>query len=87
MPYTAPAVSRADVSSAIAGLHPLDRPKFERVLRDSLPERWPAVRQVLVDDEDRLWMQLGGSASRETEWAAFSTEGAYLGSVFSALGW
>lgn len=78
--YTAPAVTQADLSRAIAGLHPLDRPKFERVLRDSLPARWPAVRQVLVDDKDRLWMQLGGSASRETEWAAFTPEGRYLGS-------
>jgi hypothetical protein len=78
IPNEASPVTRRDVADAVSELHPLDRARFEPVLRDSLPGRWPAVRQLLMDDRDRLWMQMGGSRGRPTEWAAFSSEGAYL---------
>ncbi|MCA1791716.1 MAG: hypothetical protein LC667_18250 [Thioalkalivibrio sp.] len=79
--YASPALTRADVSDALARFPDTVRGEFEPVLADSTPERWPAVRQLLIDERDRLWFAMGGSRSREREWAAFSTEGKYLGSV------
>lgn len=79
--YTPPAVTRADVAEALAGLDTRARTRFEPVLADSTPDRWPAARELLVDDRDRLWLSLGGPRRQPTEWAAFSTDGAYLGSM------
>ena len=57
------------------------RATFERALRDSLPERWPAVRALLVDDADQVWMALSGKPGAAAEWAVFSPTGEYLGST------
>lgn len=84
--YTPPAITRSDYDAAVEAMPPANRPVFAPVLRDSLPARWPAVRNVLIDDRDRIWMQLGGSARQETEWAAFNTSGAYLGSMVVPAG-
>jgi hypothetical protein len=80
--YVAPPLGPADVENAIAANFPgMARRMFESVLADSTPERWPAVRGLLIDDRDRLWIGLSGSLREDAEWAAFSAEGAYLGSV------
>lgn len=84
--YVPPPVTRADVETAVARFPDAVRAEFQPVLADSTPERWPDVRQALMDDRDRLWLALGGSLRQETEWAAFSAEGAYLGSVLVPAG-
>lgn len=84
--YETPAVARADVAAVLAELDARSRTTFERVLADSTPARWPAVRGLLVDDRDRLWLALGGPTREAAEWAAFSTEGAYLGSILIPSG-
>lgn len=84
--YTAPKVSDADMADAVAAFPGEMRSLFERVLADSTPDRWPAVREFLVDDRDRLWLEMGGSRRQDTEWAAFSVDGAYLGSVLIPAG-
>ncbi|HYW12509.1 MAG TPA: hypothetical protein VE871_11130 [Longimicrobium sp.] len=83
--YQPPRLTREDVESAAEEFDGMRR-LFEPVLSDSAASRWPAVRAFLVDDRDRLWFELGGSRAQETEWAAFSADGAYLGSVLIPAG-
>ncbi len=83
--YEPPPVTREDVAHAVAEFGEM-RSRFEPVLSDSTPVRWPAVRDFLIDDRDRLWFQMGGNQAQDTEWAAFSTDGAYLGSVLVPAG-
>lgn len=83
--YAAPPLTREDVDHALSGFGSM-RSTFEPALTDSTPARWPAVRSALLDDRDRLWMALSGSLSRPTEWAAFTTDGAYLGSMIVPAG-
>jgi hypothetical protein len=80
--HAPPAVTRQDVAAALSSLDSRTRTTFERVLADSTPERWPAVRGMIVDNRDRLWLALGGPVGSATEWASFSAEdGEYLGSL------
>lgn len=83
--YEAPPVTREDVAHAAEEFDDM-RSRFEPVLSDSTPARWPAVREFLVDDRDRLWFEIGASQDQEIEWAAFSAAGAYLGSVLIPAG-
>jgi hypothetical protein len=79
--YAPPPVTRADLDRELTTLPESMRPRLAVALEDSLPSRWPAVRGLLVDDHDRLWLELAGPPGQEVEWAAFSTSGAYLGSM------
>jgi hypothetical protein len=81
VPYSAPEITRQDHADALAAIPGVVRARFTTALQDSLHERWPAVREVIVDDRDRIWMALGGNTRQGTEWATFSTDGTYLGSV------
>ncbi|HEX2190213.1 MAG TPA: hypothetical protein VHG51_15000 [Longimicrobiaceae bacterium] len=80
-PHDPPPVTARDVRREIEGLDGEGRATFGATLRDSVPERWPAVRDLLVDESDRVWIALGGAPGDPTEWVAFTTAGAYLGSV------
>lgn len=86
VPLQAPPVTGEDVGHALEGMSEMGRSMFERTLRDSLPERWPAVAGLLVDDADRIWIGLAGPRDRPPEWAAFSDTGRYLASVFVPAG-
>ncbi|HEX8904254.1 MAG TPA: 6-bladed beta-propeller [Longimicrobiaceae bacterium] len=79
-------VTPADVQAELAAMDDMSRSTFARVLNDSTPERWPAVRDLLADEAGRLWIGLGGPPSGEVEWAVFTPEGRYLRSVFTAPG-
>lgn len=79
--YTPPPLARVDLERELGTLPEAVRPRFAAAFEDSLPERWPAVRALLVDDQDRLWLELAGPRGQDVEWAAFSPAGAYLGSV------
>lgn len=75
-------VGAEDVQTATAGLPPQMARTFRGALEDSVPGRWPAIRALLNDAEGRIWIALGGPAGGTAEWAWFSIEGRYLGSVF-----
>lgn len=83
--YEPPRVTREDVEAAAEEFDGM-RSLFEPVLSDSAPARWPAVREFLLDERDRLWFEIGGNRAQETEWAAFSADGAYLGSALVPSG-
>jgi hypothetical protein len=84
--YTPPPVARADLNRELNRLPEAVRGRYRAALEDSLPERWPAVRALLMDDQDRLWLELAGPPDRDVEWAAFSPAGAYLGSLLVPAG-
>lgn len=86
LPYRAPEITRQDHADALAAIPDAVRARFAPALQDSLHERWPAVRDVIVDDQDRIWMALAGSTRQGTELAAFSANGTYLGSVLIPAG-
>lgn len=85
-PFDAPPVTGAQARREVEALDDFARGMFERPLADSVPERWPAVRDLLVDDRDRIWLALGGDARAETEWAVFTPEGRYLASTVVPAG-
>lgn len=80
--YRAPRVEAADVEAALEGMQPDMLRVFRPALEDSLPERWPAARGLLVDPEGWLWIGLSSPAGQPREWAVFTDGGRYLGSVF-----
>ncbi|WP_420128320.1 hypothetical protein [Longimicrobium sp.] len=80
--YEPPPVTSADAKSAFAGMPEQAVSMFRDALRDSLPERWPALLALLVDERGRLWVGLHGAADEPREWALFEPGGRYLGSAF-----
>jgi hypothetical protein len=81
--FEPPAVTRADVRAVTSRW--ADDESLRHVipvLERSAPRRWPAVRQLLVDDERRIWIELGRRNTEPSEWAIFEQNGTYLGSVF-----
>jgi hypothetical protein len=86
VPYTPPRVTSADLEDALSVLTSSVRRQFEPALADSAPGRWPAVRDMLIDDQDRIWLALAGTLRRPTEWAAFSPDGTYIRSVLIPVG-
>lgn len=86
VPYRAPGVTPADVDSALSGMPEPAVRMFRPALRDSLPERWPALRGLLCEIAGTVWLGLSAPAGAEAEWASFSPDGRYLGSVFLPRG-
>ncbi|MBW3571968.1 MAG: hypothetical protein KY467_12765 [Gemmatimonadetes bacterium] len=84
--YAPPPVTRADLERELSTVPEPMLQRFRAALEDSLPSRWPAVRALLVDDEDRLWLELAGPVGREVEWVAFSPGGEYRGSLLLPAG-
>jgi hypothetical protein len=80
--YEPPPVTREDVRRAVAGLPKQMAARFQPVLEDSVPPRWPALRALLADDAGRLWVALNGDSREAVEWTVFEPGGAYRGSVF-----
>ena len=84
--YTPPPTTRAELDQALAEVPDAVRPQFARALEDSFPSRWPAVNGLLVDDQDRVWLEVAGPRGREVEWAGFTPAGAYVGSLLLPAG-
>jgi hypothetical protein len=84
--YRPPAITSTDVENAAMRFSDQGRQGFSAVLQDSLPVRWPAVRDVLIDDSNRIWLALSGPLTAPVEWIALSAEGAYLGSMLAPAG-
>lgn len=81
VPFQPPPLGERDLEAELGAMNDQVRTVFERALRDSAPERWPAARGLIVDDQDRVWIALNGGSKSPTEWVALSTEGSYLGST------
>ncbi len=84
--HESPRVTDADVNAVLATMSDRSRTVYQGVLADSLPERWPAVRGLLADEEGRLWVGLSGADPDTEEWAVFTADGGYLRSVLVPRG-
>ena len=51
---------------------------FERVPDNNLPEAWPVLNSILVDDEDRLWVSVLTGNVEEYEWWVLKNSGELL---------
>lgn len=71
LPHAGPPVTQADVEAAGEGLDEV----LQRALREAAPERWPAFRNVVVDDTGHLWVGLLAPAGEPTRWTAFDEQG------------
>lgn len=71
LPFVGPGVTDRDVDAATEDMDNV----FERALRKSVPERWPAFRSFVVDDEGRIWLGLLASNGQPTRWTAFDETG------------
>lgn len=81
-PHPSPEVTADDVERERDRLGDFARASFEQVLRDSVPERWPAAKDMLVDDKGQVWIALAHESGAPGEWAAFDGGGRYLRSVY-----
>lgn len=71
LPFVGPEITSDDVAAATEDM----RQVFARALRSSHPERWPAFRNFVVDDQGRIWLGLLAPAGQPTRWTAFDNGG------------
>lgn len=71
LPFVGPGVTDRDVDAATEDMDKV----FGRALRKSVPERWPAFRSFVVDDEGQIWLGLLAPNGQPTRWTAFSETG------------
>ena len=81
VPHQPPRVGERDVEAELSAMNDQVRTMFERTLRDSAPDYWPAARELVVDDMNRIWIALNSGRNGPTEWVAVSPEGRYVGST------
>ncbi|WP_176719404.1 6-bladed beta-propeller [Rhodohalobacter halophilus] len=55
-----------------------DEPWRGMVRNDNMPERWPAYRHLVLDDENRIWAALYSDEEEMFNWRVFSEEGEFL---------
>jgi hypothetical protein len=72
-----PPVTAEDVDEAVGS----GDGRVRRLLAEAAPDRWPAVRDFVVDDRARVWVALASASGSPVEWAVFQDSGSYLGSV------
>lgn len=75
-PYTNREVSRQDVNERISD-------RFSESLRnsDSLPDTWPALYALFVDDENRIWVSTNSDNEDLRNWWILSDKGELLGHI------
>lgn len=81
VPHQPPSVGEQDVKAELSAMNDQARTMFERTLQDSAPDHWPAARELIVDNMDRVWLALNSGHDAPTEWVALSPEGRYIGST------
>ncbi|HEX2095715.1 MAG TPA: sigma 54-interacting transcriptional regulator [Longimicrobiaceae bacterium] len=72
-----PEVTRSDIEEEGADLGP----EFRRVLEAEVPDTWPAVRSLVMDDRERLWVTLTGKRKKGETGMVFTPSGSLLASV------
>lgn len=50
-------------------------------IRQHVPDRWPAIKDVVVDDAGRMWVGLITPPTEEQEWILLETDGEYVCSL------
>ncbi len=57
------------------------RSTYQQVLRERIPDRWPATRHFFVDENGRIWMGLNLRSEEQTRWVVFDEAHDPLGRV------
>jgi len=57
------------------------RSTYRQVLRERIPDRWPATTHFFVDTDGRIWMGLNRRSLDETRWVIFDGEQGPLGRI------
>lgn len=57
------------------------RSTYRQVLRERIPDRWPATDHFFVDTDGRIWMGLNRRSLDETRWIVFDEERDPLGRI------
>jgi hypothetical protein len=70
-------VRRSQVDSVAGALSK----RFRKPLEKSVPDTWPAVIDIVVDEGEQVWMGLKPAPGQLAEWAVFRSSGEYAGSV------
>lgn len=76
--YASPEFTRHDLDDYLGDYPDMESP-MRRAVTDMAPEQWPAVRQLIVDDQDRIWIGLRTPSSEPTRWLALTSEGEIVG--------
>ena len=77
VPHRRAEVTAADLDSVRSEIP--DR--YHEVLTETAPAHWPAFRQMLLDDQDRLWIGTYGQGGRATSWSVYDREGNRVAAV------
>jgi hypothetical protein len=76
----APEVTSADVDRAVAAMGPRGA-RFRASVQEAAPARWPALRNLVIDDGGRAWLSLPGPAGEPSEWLVYNPDGRFAGSA------
>jgi hypothetical protein len=81
----APEVTPRDVEAALAGMGTRGA-RFRASLEEAAPRRWPALRNLVVDDGGRAWLSLPAPAGEPSEWLVYHPDGRFAGSAVLSPG-
>jgi hypothetical protein len=68
-------VARSDIREAVSG----SSESFHQVLRETAPQTWPVVKDMLLDDQGRVWVSLNSGAGKQVRWLALEASGRRMG--------
>ncbi|WP_420127753.1 6-bladed beta-propeller [Longimicrobium sp.] len=81
----APRVTDQDVDAAVTALGP-NGARFRNSLVEAAPGSWPALRNLVVDDEGRAWLALPAPRDAAGEWLVYHPDGRFAGSAVLPAG-
>ena len=74
--YTPSLLTHRDLDSIAEGMHPSLRNMFYKALnQNKISDYWPAMQDLLVDDQGRCWVELVNPGSSQQNWWVFDTDG------------
>lgn len=74
--YTTSLLTHRDLDSIAKGMHPSLRNMFYKALnQNKLSDHWPALQDLLVDDQGRCWIELVNPGKPKQTWWVFDTDG------------
>jgi len=76
-PFTPREVTRQEMDSVVTRLAhpPFSAPSVRRALSETGTHTWPAIRHILVDDRERLWVSLTPRPGEDAEWRILNRGG------------
>lgn len=74
--YNPPRLTNKDLDSLASRMNPIRRNMFYKALnQNKLPDHWPALQDLLVDDQGRCWVELVNHRKKKQTWWILDTDG------------